>query len=165
MDIFLCLMCLNNCIDMSNMRLLASGAITYVVLRNWISISFSNIVILITILGYLVTEIDYKPFQIFLECCLKIKYKNLQSILPKLEAWRQYLSLWPCRQGFTRLQGAGGGRSKYYMITGGRGGMKRAKKGLYNLWIAPKSHPPHWKNSRKICFIIRVLFLRNEIFY
>ena len=54
------------------MKLLASGAITYLVLRNWTIESSLNIVILITILGYIETEIDYESFQLFLEWCLKI---------------------------------------------------------------------------------------------
>ena len=77
-------MSLNDHIDLSNMRLLASGTVTYLVPRNLTSISVSNIVILITILGYLETEIDYKPFQLFLEWCLKIFCKKIKVYFTKI---------------------------------------------------------------------------------
>ena len=72
-------MCLNYHIDLSNMRLLASGTITYLVPRNLTSESFLNVVILIAILGYLETEIGFRLFMLFVECCLMHKKFQVNS--------------------------------------------------------------------------------------
>ena len=137
MDIFSHLICLNDNIDLSNIRLLPSGAITYLVPRNWTSESISNIEILIEILSYLETKIDYKPFQLFFRVVSQDLVQKIEVYFNKIGGMAVIFVIVTISAKFYRITGGGRGQS-ITQLQGGGGGLKRARKGLHNLWTAPK---------------------------